>query len=131
MTARQPLTGLQLAASSVVLTSYAQLAQKWGMTGLPPLASWQQLAMQPTAYTWQLAAVCSGLLAYAISMVCWLGALQYLPLNRAYPILGLSYGLVYIGSVVLPWYHEGLTLRGVVGCGLVVAGVALINLRRR
>lgn len=131
MSGRQTVSGFRLAGASVLLVSYAQLAQKWGMARLPPVDTWAtQITAHPMLHVWPLVVVGSGLVAYFVSMLCWLGALDTLALNRAYPILGLSYGLVYLGSVWLPWYHEHLSAQAFVGVGMIFIGVTLINLRR-
>ncbi|WP_109992862.1 4-amino-4-deoxy-L-arabinose-phosphoundecaprenol flippase subunit ArnF [Salinisphaera sp. LB1] len=124
------VTGFQLAGASIALVTYAQLAQKWGMAHLPPLhyAAW--VGADSAAWAEALFFVASGLLAYLVSMACWMGALAYLPLNRAYPLLGLSYALVYLAGAALPWYPDTISARGVLGVGLIGAGVVLINLRR-
>ena len=90
------LTGLRLAGASVALVTYAQLAEKWGMAQLPPpnYHDW----MRRSARAADAVLRGSRAAAYALSMGCWMGALGHLPLNRAYPLLGLSYALVYLGA---------------------------------
>jgi len=122
--------GLRLAAGSILLVSFAQLAQKWGMANLPDWSQWPTLVAQPLDHAIALLFVAAGILAYLLSMLCWLGALVHLPLNRAYPLLGLSYGLVYVSGVVLPWYQEHFSWPGVAGVALIVLGVVLVNARR-
>ena len=73
----------------------------------------------------------SAVLAYALSMLCWLLALKHLPLSRAYSWLSLSYALVYLGAALLPGLGEPLSLPRTLGVGLVIAGVIAINAPRR
>ena len=117
--------GYRLAAASVVLVTVAQLAMKWGMTQLPAFdARWLHLA------TWlpagrPLLCVAIGILCYLLSLLCWLQALARLPLNRAYPLLSLSYVLVFVASIALPGFHESYTLTRALGVVLVSFGVWL------
>ena len=65
--------------------------------------------------------------AYALSMACWFFALRRLPLSYAYPLLSLSYVLVYLLAAVLPWFGETATLLKTAGVALIVFGVRLIH----
>lgn len=126
MTTARP--GYGFAATSVALVSAAQLAMKWGMTRLPPLD-----AHGPAAWTVAgapLLAVAGGVLGYLLSLLCWLQALVHLPLNRAYPLLGLSYALVFLASVLLPGFRETCTPPQVLGLVLVSLGVWLVTAGR-
>jgi undecaprenyl phosphate-alpha-L-ara4N flippase subunit ArnF len=90
----------------VLLVSGAQLGMRWSMTRLPspnngsaPRSTWQRLAV-----------VLAAILAYALSMLCWLLALRDLPLGRAYSLLSISYALVYLLAASLPLFHEDFSL---------------------
>lgn len=54
-------------------------------------------------------------------------ALRHLPLNRAYPLLSVSYALVYLAAVILPWFNESATLLKTLGTLFILFGVGLIN----
>ncbi len=99
-----------MGGASVVLVTVAQLVLKWGMMNIPLLSLADINVQFLTMYFVQLASVMCGLMGYALSMLCWFFALRYLPLNRAYPLLSLSYALVYLGAVLLPWFNEPATL---------------------
>jgi undecaprenyl phosphate-alpha-L-ara4N flippase subunit ArnF len=124
------LSGYLLAGSSVLLTTLAQLAMKWGMIHLPHFGlSWitsLMLLHSPAA----LLLVGSGIAAYLLSMFCWLKALHYLPLNKAYPLLSISYALVYLATALLPWYQESLSFSQTLGVILITLGVWLIISRK-
>jgi len=68
-----------------------------------------------------------GLCGYALSMACWFFALRVLPLNRAYTLLSLSYALVYIAAVTLPWFNESISLTKTLGGMLILTGVWVIH----
>ncbi|NWC72227.1 4-amino-4-deoxy-L-arabinose-phosphoundecaprenol flippase subunit ArnF, partial [Pseudomonas sp. P7758] len=70
------------------------------------------------------------IIAYALSMLCWLGALKDLPLGRAYSLLSISYALVYLLAASLPVFNEHFSLSKTAGVALVILGVLTINSRR-
>lgn len=122
--------GLILAMGSVVLVSAAQLGMRWSMQRLPQPAQWladlQGCNVDPVA----LSVVTTAIAAYALSMMCWLGALRDVPLSRAYSLLSISYAAVYVLAALLPFFNETLTVARTVGVTLIVLGVVTINLRR-
>lgn len=109
------MKGYLWGGASVVLVTVAQLVLKWGMMNIPLLSLADINVQFLTMYFVQLASVMCGLMGYALSMLCWFFALRYLPLNRAYPLLSLSYALVYLGAVLLPWFNEPATLLKTLG----------------
>ena len=120
------LRGFTLALSSVALVSAAQLGMRWSMTRLPLPNQWLSVQIDLDA----LGVVLLAILAYALSMLCWLGALQHLPLGRAYSLLSISYVLVYLLAASLPGFNEPFSLSRTLGVALVILGVLTINSRR-
>lgn len=118
--------GASLALASVALVSAAQLGMRWSMTRLPLPQDWRP-GLVASLDLPALAVLAAGVLAYALSLLCWMGALRHLPLGRAYALLSLSYVLVYLGSVLLPGFDGELTLERSLGVLLVVLGVLTIN----
>ncbi len=111
-------------AASLTLVTIAQLLMKWGMTHLPlslPGDIWMLVFIYPLA----ILAVFFGLVCYGLSMFCWLFLLRHLPLNRAYPVLSLSYILVYLLALWLPWFNEAASLLKTSGVVLILFGVWL------
>ena len=93
-----------------------------------PLLSLAAIATQFIInHLYALIAVVLGLGGYVLSMGCWFFALRYLPLNRAYTLLSLSYALVYVAAVTLPWFNESISLSKTIGGLLILAGVGLIH----
>ena len=115
--------GIAFALGSVLLVSSAQLGMRWSMTRLPTHWPFDLAQLDVAA----LLALAGAVLAYALSMLCWLGALKFLPLGRAYSLLSISYALVYLGAALLPGFRESLSLFKTLGVGLVIAGVLAIN----
>ncbi|MEB6338099.1 4-amino-4-deoxy-L-arabinose-phosphoundecaprenol flippase subunit ArnF [Serratia rhizosphaerae] len=112
--------------ASVLLVSVAQLLMKWGMVQLPPL-SLHRLMLPAAGSLPPLLAVASGIAGYGLSMLCWLMALRTLALSRAYPLLSISYALVYLAAVVLPWFNESANWLKSLGTLLILLGVWLIT----
>lgn len=121
------MKGYLWGGASVLLVTAAQLLMKWGMVQIP----WVSLSELDIAFVLShlnpLIAVFLGLCGYAFSMGCWFFALRYLPLNRAYTLLSLSYALVYIAAVTLPWFNESISLTKTLGGLLILSGVWLIH----
>jgi undecaprenyl phosphate-alpha-L-ara4N flippase subunit ArnF len=119
--------GILLALGSVALVSSAQLGMRWSVTRLPTQWPFELAQLDLSA----LLVLAAAVLAYALSMLCWLLALKHLPLSRAYSLLSLSYALVYLGAAWLPGFGEALSLPRTLGVALVIAGVITINAPRR
>jgi len=118
-------TAFAYAAVSVLLVSVAQLAMRWGMMQLPPiseaLATPSSIAHAPGSY-----AVLTGLTCYGVSMVCWVAALRSLPLRVAYPLLSVSYVIVYLAAGLIPAFAEHLNATRSLGVLLIVCGITTL-----
>ncbi|AYY80404.1 MULTISPECIES: 4-amino-4-deoxy-L-arabinose-phosphoundecaprenol flippase subunit ArnF [Proteus] len=123
------MKGYLWAIGSALLVTVAQLLLKFGMSGLPDL----QLEKQWFDFSWlwanitPLSIVFSGLVGYVLSMVCWLFTLRIIPLNKAYPLISLSYVFVYILAVILPWFQETPSWTKTAGVAFIMVGVWLIS----
>ena len=122
--------GFTFASASVVLVSSAQLGMRWSMTRLPEPTHWLDALRHGEVSLAAVAVVSGAIVAYALSMLCWLLALRDLPLGRAYSLLSISYALVYLLAASLPMFHENFTLSKTLGVTLVILGVLTINSRR-
>ena len=122
--------GFAFASGSVLLVSGAQLGMRWSMTRLPQPSQWLTAISQGDVSLIALGVVFGAIVAYALSMLCWLLALRDLPLGRAYSLLSISYALVYLLAASLPIFHESFTLSKTLGVTLVILGVLTINSRR-
>ncbi|CRM12439.1 Undecaprenyl phosphate-aminoarabinose flippase subunit ArnF [Pseudomonas sp. 28 E 9] len=122
--------GFTLALGSVGLVSAAQLGMRWSMTRLPLPDQWPNALSTGSIDPSALCVVILAIIAYALSMLCWLGALKHLPLGRAYSLLSISYALVYLLAACLPVFNEHFSLSKTLGVALVILGVLVINSRR-
>jgi undecaprenyl phosphate-alpha-L-ara4N flippase subunit ArnF len=132
--------GAALLAASIVLSAAGQLGMKAGMQSLHALQSsgtavdfdphsdlglaLSSLAPLRPALAWTL----GGLAAYGFSLLAWLAVLVRYPLSYAYPLLGISYVLVYLGATHWDRLMEPMTPMRTAGTLLILAGVALVSL---
>jgi len=119
MTRPAALPGIAALLTSVLASAAAQLLLKIGMAAQPG-----DLATTTLPGAWWILA---GLAGYALSLLAWLLALARLPLSYAYPLLGTSYVLVYLGAMALPMIGESFSVTRALGILLVAAGVALVS----
>lgn len=127
------MKGFLLAMGSILLVSVAQLVLRAVMVRLPSVAvllspQWQQ---HGTLLLLLLLLLCAGLCAYGVSMLCWMLALRYLPLNRLYPLLSLSYVVVWLAAITLPSLGESFRWSSLAGVTLIVCGLLCITLPQR
>ncbi len=122
-----------LLALTIILSACAQLFMKVSMIQLQLLLDSitddQSLFFivmdNATVIAWLFAGLC----CYALSMLCWIFALIKYELSFAYPFLGITYVLVYLGAVYWQQIGEQLTLMRSVGILLILVGVVLVNYR--
>jgi len=116
------------ALMSVLLVSCAQLIMKWAMVTLPPFEHVGQIINALIQITPGAQALMIGLFAYVCSMACWFMALRRIPLSKAYPLLSLSYVLVWATAIWLPWLNEAFSLMKLLGVGVIFIGLLLVCL---
>lgn len=115
---------------SIVLSAGAQLLMKVGMLELNHTGIAYILEKLPAIGTDLLPAaawVMVGLVFYVSSMLFWLAALSRCELSLAYPLLSLSYVLVYLGAVFWPRLHETVTVSKTTGILFILVGVFLVT----
>ena len=100
---------------SSLTAAAGQILLKQGATGRTGLLSF--------ANGW----VAGGLLFYAVGTAIWVFALSKAPLTLVYPYTAITFVLVFLSGAVL--FGEGLAPRAMIGAGLVLSGIVLINLR--
>ncbi|MDB6144496.1 MAG: 4-amino-4-deoxy-L-arabinose-phospho-UDP flippase [Pseudomonas sp.] len=122
--------GITFALCSVLLVSSAQLGMRWSMTRLPSPTQWLDALSSGNIDLLAVTIVTASILAYALSMLCWLLALRDVPLGRAYSLLSISYALVYLLAASLPFFNEHFSASKTLGVTLVILGVMAINSQR-
>jgi undecaprenyl phosphate-alpha-L-ara4N flippase subunit ArnF len=115
-----------LVSSSVVLVSIAQIVFKIAMSpsGTYPGPDLSNVTALIAANWLPLAA---GAALYGLSMILWTTSLTRLPVTLAYPLLSVSYVIVYALAITLPILDESYSHGDVVGLGLIVSGVVLVS----
>ena len=113
--------GYGLIIAAVMLETTAQVALKRGALRVAAqegvLRYWWAAARQP----WIAAAV----LAYAIELLAWIGALHSIALNVAFPLLSLSYCGVALAARL--FLGERFTPRSGLAIALITVGAALVG----
>lgn len=118
---------------SVLLVSFSQLALRFAMLQIPGDGSLQSYLDVSSNDNALLIAVMlgAGIAGYGSSFLVWLVALRQLPLSVAYPMLSLSYPLVYLVAVTVPAFGEFADPLRTFGIALIVVGVSLVAFRDR
>lgn len=122
-----------LLSLSVVLSACAQLFMKVSMINLKlheDISFGLNMIFTVIDDTDILVWLVSGLICYAVSMLSWLFALTKYELSFAYPFLGVTYALVYLGAVYWDKIGEQLSWQRTVGTVLILIGVVLVNYRK-
>jgi len=101
------------------------LAQLFMKAGLRTVSTndFQALAFSLRAHPEQTAYIILGISLYAISMIVWVFALKHYNLSKAYPLLSLSYVVVYVFATVWPGVQESFSTQKSIGIALIVFGV--------
>ncbi len=126
--------GLAFLCASIVLSAAGQLSMKAGMQELHRLAGGHAFALTAAALAYfgpALAWTVGGLAAYGCSLLAWLAVLVRYPLSYAYPLLGISYVLVYAGATHWSRLMEHGTPLRTAGTLLILAGVGLVSTGER
>lgn len=120
---REILIGL-----SILLTSFAQIMLKFGMMKLNSVLTTVELSNENITQVYPVAAwVFIGLVCYASSMIAWMLALREYELSVAYPLLSMSYILVYVLAIFLPDIGGEFSFTNVIGFLFITYGVVNIT----
>jgi len=123
--------GAAALSASIVLSALGQLGMKAGMQNLKLARAggelaWTAVSTPPLRDA--LFFTAAGLVAYGLSLLAWLAVLVRYRLSYAYPLLALSYVLVYAGATQWPVLAEAATPQRTLGTLLILAGVGLASL---
>jgi len=112
-----------LLVTSIGLGAVGQLLFKGAARQLPSFAELGLLRLILTLFTTPL--ILGGFCCFFVSSVLWILALRAINLSLAYPMVALSYIIIFIGSYYL--FGEPLNIRHWLGALLIVGGIVLIN----
>jgi multidrug transporter EmrE-like cation transporter len=115
---------LLIAAGSIILSVAAQFLLKTGMTSFEV----KQVLMQPLSYRlpWIVFTnkfIFGGFLLYGLGAIVWLKVLSVWDVSKAYPLVGLGFGLTVLIGMAL---GESITAFRVLGVLLICQGVWLV-----
>jgi drug/metabolite transporter (DMT)-like permease len=113
---------IALLITSIVLGASGQLMFKGASRSLPPFSELGVGKLLLTMFTTPL--ILCGFACFFISSLLWIVAIKHVPLSVAYPMVALSYVIIFTGSALL--YGEAISWRHWGGAGLIVSGIFLI-----
>ena len=122
---RQKWVGPVAVTGSIVLSACAQLSMKAAMMHASRLGPAPDL-FDAAPITPILILTIAGFGCYGASLVSWLIALSRYPLSLAYPLLSLSYVLVYLAAGAWPRFAEPLSGSRTGAIAMIVVGVVLV-----
>lgn len=109
---------------TLIFTVYGQLVLKWQMgqaRGMPEGGVDKILfLLQQFLNPW----IMSGFFSAFLASLAWMAAMTRFDLNYAYPFMSMAFIIVMFFSVF--FLNESLTLQGVLGTAMVVAGLIVI-----
>lgn len=123
------VTGVLQLVVSVSLMAAGQLFMRRGMLDFGPVeafADFGQLVWGGLKNPASIPFVWAGMIVYAAAVMVWLQVLSRMALSIAFPLMSLSYVLVYLGAAAWPALDEALSLYRFAGTGLIMCGVALV-----
>lgn len=107
---------------SIGLGATGQLLFKSAARGMASFAELGLTGLLTTMFT--SPKILGGFACFFISSVLWIIALRTIPLSIAYPMVALSYIIIFAGSYFL--FGEAVTWRHWTGAALIVMGILLI-----
>jgi drug/metabolite transporter (DMT)-like permease len=124
MSGRFDMAGHIYILLTLLFTVYGQLVLKWqmGKAGSMPEDTADKILflLQQFLNPW----IMSGFLSAFLASLAWMAAMTRFNLNYAYPFMSLAFIIVMLFSVI--FLRESLTLQGVLGTAMVVAGLTII-----
>ena len=114
-----------VALISIVISVAAQFALKAGMTSAAVKAAMAEpLSAASVFEVLTNRFVIGGFALYGVGAVVWLAVLSRWEVSKAYPMVGLGFGLTALIGALL---GEQITVARVIGIGLICAGVLLVS----
>ena len=123
------LNSAGLLVLSVSLMAAGQLCMRRGMLAFGPIesaAAFGNLVWGGIISPGTIPFVWLGMIVYALAIMVWLQVLSRMDLSIAFPMMSLSYVLVYLGAALWPALDEAITVGRLAGTGLIMCGVALV-----
>jgi undecaprenyl phosphate-alpha-L-ara4N flippase subunit ArnF len=111
---------VQLGFDALLVTAGELLLKKGATSGAPLPASiaWLGFGALASGWTWL------GILAYLLSIACWLYVLRHIPVSVAFGLLSITQVWVPLGAWV--FLGEAISTRRWIGIASVLCGTVLI-----
>lgn len=94
------------------------------------LAEFDPAALMAWLTTTDALMVAVGVVFYVLSLIAWLIALSRFEVSFAYPLLAITYILVYVAAIYWPLLGEQASPQKLLGITIIIAGVALVSVSR-
>ncbi|MEO3715569.1 EamA family transporter [Roseateles flavus] len=110
-------------ALTIVLTVYGQLVLKWQMGLHGAAVNWTDL--------WSIARllcrpwIVSAFGAAFLASLCWMAAINRLPISRAYPYMAINFLLVAVLATLL--FGEKMDIYRWAGTAIIMLGVVVLS----
>ncbi|NLM13800.1 MAG: EamA family transporter [Epulopiscium sp.] len=118
------MKNISIALLSVLLGAIGQVILKIGANKLGELSLSFNTLYKDIVSVIKIPQIILGIIFFSISFLLWIQVLTKNELSNSYPLVSLSYILIMIMSVFL--FQEEMTVRKILGTGLIVLGVWII-----
>lgn len=116
---------LMMAITSIIISVAAQFALKNGMSSIEVKEVLSQPATLRTIFVILTNKfVIGGFLLYGLGAVVWLGVLSRWDVSKAYPLVGMGFGLTVIVGLLM---GEQITISRAIGVALICVGVVVVG----
>ena len=110
---------------TVIFTVYGQLILKWRLSQFDNIPEafiskiWYLLSLYSDVW------IVSGFVSAMIASVFWMMALTKFQLSTAYPMMSISFVIVFFLSVI--FFNETISANKLIGLGFILFGIVLIT----
>lgn len=116
---------IYFAIISILFSSLGQVLVKLGATKIPTDTVFNMQYI--TKYLLLNKYIVSGLFLYGLSFLMWIKVLTKLELSYAYPLISISYIVIFLASYFL--FKEPFTIQKLIGSALILTGVIVMGFK--
>lgn len=118
------MKNISFALLSVLLGAVGQVILKVGANRLGEISLSFSTFFKDLIHIIKVPQIILGVIFFSISFLLWIKVLTKNELSYSYPIVSLNYIIIMVMSFFL--FHEAITLKKMIGTGLIVLGVWII-----
>lgn len=119
------MNGFSVAIFSILIGSLGQITLKVGANKLGTLFFQAGQIGPDLIRVIKTPEIIIGMVFFGFSSLLWIKVLTLAELSQAYPLVSIGYIIVAVLSYV--FFKESFTIPKVLGIGLIIAGVVIIN----